>query len=202
MGLIAPLSENHLASRSYSLFHVAIQAPLTDPHTEMERLQATRIAMHGAYKWDTFFPCAEDPQDFLAFLTYRFYIAIQGGENQDGWIQNALRALAYVSSDVTEALKTFNPTESSFVQGICHVFQDDKPFQLCKAALFLLPLVGDRWFNTPDPILEPDQMKGLCEDWASAVDGIELTSDLQKATLSVFFRHDRLISLASSYCPG
>ena len=30
-------------------------------------------------------------------------------------------------------------------------------------------------------------MKGLCEDWASAVDGIEHTSDLQKATLSVFF---------------
>ena len=112
--------------------------------------------MHGAHKWDKFLPCAEDPQDILAFLTYHFYIAIQGGENQDESIQNALRALAYVSDDVTtEALKAFNLTESSFVQGICYVSQDDKPFQLCKAALFLLPLVGDRWFNTPDPMLGP-----------------------------------------------
>ena len=83
-----------------------------------------------------------------------------GGENQDESIQNALRALAYVSNDVTEALKTFNLTESSFFQGICYVFQDDKPFQLCKAALFLLSLICDRWFNTPNPILEPQSNEG------------------------------------------
>ena len=30
-------------------------------------------------------------------------------------------------------------------------------------------------------------MRGLCVDWASAVNGIEHTSDVQKATLSVLF---------------
>jgi hypothetical protein len=65
--------------------------------------------------------------------------------------------------------------------------QDDKPFELRKAALFFLPLIGDRWFNTPHPIMEPDQMRSLCVDWASAVDGIEHTYDVQKATLAVLF---------------
>jgi len=56
--------------------------------------------------------------------------------------------------------------------------QDDKPFQLRKV---------DRRFNTPHPIMEPDQMRSLCVDWASAVDGIEHTYDVQKATLAVLF---------------
>ena len=93
-----------------------------------------------------------------------------------------MRALAYASGPVTiEALKHFDPTEPSFVRGICYVFQDNKPFQLRKAALFFLPLIGDRWFNTPHPIMDPDQMKSLCVGWASAVDGIQRT---QVATLT------------------
>ena len=188
MELIAPLSENDIATRSYGLFHVVMQAPLTESYTETKKWQAARFTMHGAYKWDKFLPWVEDPQDILAFLDYHFQLATQGGENQDEPIQNALRALAYASNAVTtEALKAFDPTESSFVRGICYVFQDDKPFQLRKAALFFLPFIGDRWFNTPDPIMEADQMRGLCVDWASAVDGIEHTYDVQKATLSVLF---------------
>jgi len=35
--------------------------------------------------------------------------------------------------------------------------------------------------------MEPDQMRSLCVDWASAVDGIEHTYDVQKATLAVLF---------------
>ena len=188
MGLIAPLSENDIATRSYALFHVAMQVPLTDAYTEAKKWQAARFAMHGAYKWDRSLPWVGDPQDTLAFLDHHFQLATRDAEDQDGPIENALRALAFASNDVThEALKAFNPTESSFVQGICYAFQDDRPFRLRKAALFFLPLIGDRWFNTPDPIMEPDQMKGLCVDWASAVDGIEHTSGVKKATLSVFF---------------
>ena len=133
-------------------------------------------------------PWVEDPQDILTFLDHHFDLATRGGQNQDESIQNALRVLAYASGPVTiEALKRFDPTEPSFVRGICYVFQNDKPFQLRKAALFFLPLIGDRWFNTPHPIMEPDQMRSLCVDWASAIDGIEHTCDVQKATLAVLF---------------
>jgi len=103
-------------------------------------------------------------------------------------IQNALRALAYASSSTTtEALKLFDPTEPSFVCGICYVFQDDKPFQLRKATLFFLPPIADRWFNTPHSVMEPDQVGSLCVDLAAAVDGIEHTYDVQRATLAVLF---------------
>ena len=188
MELIAPLSEDCIATKSYHLFHVVMQAPVTDFYTEEKKWEAARSTMHGSYKWDKFLPWVEDPEDILTFLGYHFKLATQDGENQDEPIQNALRALAYASSATTiEALKLFDPTEHSFVGGICYVFKDDKPFQLRKAALFFLPLIGDRWFNTPDPIMEENQMVALCTDWASAVDGIEHTYDVQKATLTVLF---------------
>ena len=188
MELIAPLSENDIAQKSYNLFHVVIQAPVSLAYSQEKKWNASRLTMYGAYKWDKFLPWVEDPQDILTFLDHHFDLATRGGENQDEPIQNALRALAYASGPVTiEALKLFDPTEPSFVRGICYVFQDNKPFQLRKAALFFLPLIGDRWFNTPHPIMEPDQMRSLCVDWASAVDGIEHTHDVQKATLAVLF---------------
>jgi hypothetical protein len=144
--------------------------------------------MHGTYKRDRFLPWVEDPRDILAFLDHHFDLVIPGGQNQDEPIQNSVRALAYASRPVTmEALGHFDPTGPSFVCGICYVFQDDKPFQLRKAALFFLPLIGDRWYNTPHLIMEPDQTRSLCIDWASAIDGIEWMCDVQKATLAVLF---------------
>jgi len=188
MKLIAPLSENEIAQKSYQLFHVVMQAPASLAYSQEKKWDASRLTMYGAYKWDKFLPWVEEPRDILVFLDHHFDLATRGGQNHDEPIQNALRALAYASSSTTtEALKLFNPTEPSFVRGICYVFQDDKPFQLRKAALFFLPLIADRWFNTPHPIMEPDQMRSLCVDWASAVDGIEHTYDVQRATLAVLF---------------
>ena len=188
MELIAPLSENDIAQMSYQLFHVVMQAPVSLAYSQEKKWGAARLTMHGAYKWDKFLPWVEDPQDILTFLDYCFDLATRSGQNQDEPIQNALRALAYASGPVTvEALKRFDRAEPFFVRGIRFVYQDDKQFQLRKAALFFLPLVGDRWFNTPHPIMEPDQMRSLCVDWASAVDGIEHSHDVQKATLAVLF---------------
>ena len=183
MKLIAPLSEKEIAQRSYQLFHVVMRAPA---HLQEKKWEASRLTIHGAYKWDRYLPWVEDPQDILTFLDYHFDLATQDGQNQDEPIQNGLRALAYASGPSTiEALGRFNPAKPSFIRGICHVYQDDKPFQLRKAALFFLPLISDRWFNTQRPIMEPDQMKKLCIDWASAVDDNDHAPDFQKATLLV-----------------
>jgi len=154
MELIAPLSENEIAQKSYQLFHIVMQAPAFLVYSQEKKWDASRLTMYGAYKWDKFLPWVEEPHDILVFLD-----STRRGQNQDEPIQNALRALAYASSSTTtEALKLSDPTEPSFVRGICHAFQDDKPFQLCKAAFFFLPLIADRWFNTPHPIMEPNQM--------------------------------------------
>ena len=187
MKLIAPLSKDEIPEKSYELFHVVMQTPVSPAYSQEKKWEASRLAMHGAYKWDRFLPWVEDPQDILLFLDHHFDLATRAGEDQDEPIQNALRALAYASGPVTiEALERFDPTEPSFIRGICYIYQDEKPRELRKAALFLLPLISDRWFNTPRPIMEPDQMRSLCVNWASAVDDIKHTHDVQKAILTVF----------------
>jgi len=54
---------------------------------------------------------------------------------------------------------------------------------LARLLSFFLAFIDDRWFNGPHPIMEPDQGRSLCVDWACAVDGIEHTYEVQKATI-------------------
>ena len=141
MRLITPLSENGIAQRSYQLFHVIMQARA---HPQEKKWEASRLTMRGAYKWDRFLPWVGDPQEILTFLDHHFDLA------------------TYASGPSTiKALGRFDSTKPSFIRGICHVYQDDKPLQLRKAALFFLPLIGERWFNTPHLMMRPDQMEKL-----------------------------------------
>ena len=186
MELIAPLSGNGVPAKSYDLFHVVMQAPASFP--QEKKWEASRLAMRNAFKWTTV-AWVEDPHDVLTFLDHHFDLAIRGGQNQDEPIQYALTGLGYSAMPVAiEALKRFDSTEPSFVRGICHALQGNKPFQLRWVTLYFLCLVGDRWFNTPHPIMEPDQMRTLCVDWASIVDSIDHTYGAKRAALGVLFR--------------
>ena len=183
MELIAPLSKDEIAQKSYSLFRVVMQAPVSLVYSDEKKWDTSRLTMHGAYKRNESLPPVGDPRDILTFLGHHFNL---GGENRDEPIQDALCALAYASDPTTiEALKDFDPTNPSFVRGICYAYQDKRRSELRKAALFFLPLISDKMFNTPEPIIEPDEMKGFCADWASTVDSLELTHDVQKAALTV-----------------
>ena len=183
--LIAALSEEEVATKSYELFYVAMRRPVSPVYTEENKWKAARLALHGAYKWDQVLPPVQDPQPVLDFLCHHFEL-VQGGEVHDQPIQNALRALAYNPTPETiNALKNFNPTGPSFVHGICHVFQKRKSLQLRKAALFFLPLIADKWFNTRRPVVDDSGMKSLCLGWASAVDEIWGIDDVREPTLAV-----------------
>ena len=187
---IAPFFEE-IAQESYHLFHIVMQAPVSPTYSWETKWKASRFAMHGAYASDKFLPLVGDPQDTLIFLNHHFTLASRGDrdENQDEPIQIALRALAYASDSIAiAALERFDPTGPSFIYGIYRVFQDDKPLQLRKAALLFLPLIGHRWFNTPHPIMAPDQMGRLCMDWASVVDSVEHSPDVRKAILTVLLQ--------------
>ncbi|KAF9785310.1 hypothetical protein BJ322DRAFT_823820 [Thelephora terrestris] len=186
MRLIAPLSEEDIAIKSYSLFRILMKAPVSPAYTQEKKWEAYRLALHGAYKWDNFLPLVEDPRDILTFLSHHFELADRG-EDQGEPIQNALRALAYALNPQTiDTFKNFDPTQPSFIRGICFAFQAGQPRELRKAALFFLPLVADRLFNTSAPIMTTDEMKTLCENWASAVDEIGHSAYLvQKVALAV-----------------
>lgn len=183
--LIDPLIGNSAAQNSYELFHVIMQAPLSLAFSEEKKWKASRLAMHGAYKWDEHLPSVGDPQDILTFLDHHLNLTTIFGKTRDGAIKDALHALTHASRFSTIALGYLRPAEPLFVRGICHALQDNQPLHLRRAALSFLPLISDNWFNTPNPIMEPDQMKSLCMDWASAVDGIKRTDDLEQANLAV-----------------
>ena len=183
MELIVPLSNNDIAARSYKLFLFIMKPPASSAHSG-RKWEASRLALHGAYKSDRFLPPAKDPQPILDFLSHHFEL-VKGGGVHDEPIQNALRALAYNPTPETiEALKTFK-IQPSFVEGICHVFQKGKPLQLRKAALFFLPLIVDKLFNTRRPFMNDDGMKKLCVGWASAVDEVWGTDDVREPTLAI-----------------
>ena len=182
MKLIAPLSMRDVATKSYHLFHVVMRTPISPPRQE-KKCEASRLALHGAYKWIRASPSVGDPGDVLTFLNQRFKMAARD-ENKDESIRDALGALAYASDTpaTIEALKRYDATDTSFVRGICSAFKDDRLPQLRAAAVFFLPLIGDKWFNTRDPIMGSDEMKTFCVDWASSVDN---TRNAQKAALTV-----------------
>ena len=187
MKLIAPVEDNTVCQSSYNLF----RAILVSSFEKEDIWKASRFAVHGAYKWDRFLPWVQDPNDLIKFLTHHFSIQAKGeDEIASESIQDTLRALAYASGEVTiEALKKFDPTDKSFVEGIRKAFENDRPFQTRKAALFLLPIIQDRWFDDSlkEDVMSDDQRTEFCKNWASAVDGIEHTYDVKKAAGSTLF---------------
>ena len=187
MKLIAPLSEDGIAQKSYGLFCVVMQAPVSLAYSEEKKWNASRLTMHGAYKSGKFLPLVEDPQNILTFLDHHFDLITKGDGNQDEPIKDALRALAYACRPAAiEALKNFDPTKLSFIRGICYAYQDKKPSELRRAALFFLPHVSDRFFST-QPTMGLDEMENFCVDWASTVDCFGLADDVKEAALTVLF---------------
>ena len=183
------VQEVFLFEQSHDLFHVIMNAPITLAYTQEKKWQAARYLLRGLCGWaDNFCYWAGDPQDVLTFLSYHFDLANQDGEYPDEPILHALRTLGYTQDPVTiEALRHFDSTKPTFVSGICYAFQGDKPPSVRYSALYLLPRIGDKWFVGPHPIMEPDQMRRLCTDWASFVDITVKTPRVKKEALAVLF---------------
>ena len=178
MELIAPLSNENVAQESYKLFRII----MARSSLQESDWNASRLAMHGAYKSDKFLPEVGDPGDLIAFLEHHFDLATTQDKNQDGPIQHALRALIHVS-DPSVIRDRAIPGDPSFAPGILHVFQGDRPLQLRSVALRFLALVSDKWFDTS---LESGKMRNFCAGWASFVDSVGSTAEVEEDTLKVF----------------
>ena len=170
---------------SYKLFHMVMQSPVPETHSEM-KWEVSRLTMHGAFEENKPLPPVEDPNDILAFLDHHFELVITRGQNHDQPIQDALHALASASSPVIiEALNRFDVTGRLFIRGICRAFQGDRPSKLREAALLFLPHISSIWFHPCALIMGSTDMSSFCMDWASAVDRVELTPTVQEAVLTV-----------------
>ena len=179
--LISCLPMDAPPSKSYSLFCTIMQAPIPETHFQ-EKWKASRLAMCSAWEADKF----NDVQSIIAFLDYHFELATRHDRSQDGPIQHALCTLARTPKTITiRALQQFDPTKPSFVRGISHALQGDRPAKLHEATLLFLPLICDKWFNAHSPIMDSKRMRSFCMNWASAVDNVEKTPVVQVAALTV-----------------
>ena len=184
--LITALQNEAIADKSYNLFHVILSSSF-----EKEELWApARLAIFGAYKWDTYLPWVEDPDDMVKFLAHHFAIQANGEDDVAiRPIENALRAVAYASSEKTlESFKKFDHTNKLFVNGVLKALEADRPFETRKAALYLMPIIQDRWFDDSlEDLISGETRSEFCKNWGSAVDRIEHTEDVKKATCSTLF---------------
>lgn len=179
MRLIAPLQNDTVATNCYSLFRVIMPSSFE----EEEIWVAARIAIHGAYKWDAYLPWVEDPKDIIKFLVHHFTIQTKGEDKVATQpIEEVVRALAYASNENTlECLKKFDCTNKLLVNGIRKAFEEDREFEMRKAALFFMPMIQDQWFDDSlEDVMSDEEKVEFCKNWGSAVDGIEHTSDVKK----------------------
>jgi hypothetical protein len=185
MELITVLSEGGIAANSYRLFRVVTHVPVSSAYSPDQKLEASRLTLHGAYKGEKFSPVVEDPRGVLVFLNHEFELDA-GGKSRDESIRDALRALASVPGPtMNQALEDFDLTQVSFTRGISHAFWKNRPLQLRKAALYFLPLIADKWFNTDPPTMQPEEMNKFCVNWASVVGDDE--EDVLDPALAVLF---------------
>lgn len=184
--MITPLQDNAVATNSYSLLHVILSSSL-----EKEELwAAARLAIDGAYKWDTFLPWVEDPEDIIKCLVHHFAIQAKGEDDIARQpIENTLRAIAYASNRATlEGLEKFDFTDKLFVDGIRKAVEEDRPFEMRKAALFFMPIIQDKWFDDSlEDVMSDEEKAEFCKNWSSAVDGIEHTDDVKRAVCATLF---------------
>ena len=200
MRLITPLSRTGVATKNYHLFQTVMNSLIFSTHID-EKWEASRLALHSALKGDEPLSPVDNPQGILTFLNHHFRLALQGN-NQDQPIQNALRALAYTSNPANiDAPGCFDLAQESFVRGICFAFKTDRPHGLRKAALFLLPLIGNKWFDAAPKIIPADEMKSFCVDWATTVDSIKHTSNDQKVAILTALFHMMDSSLWRPHIP-
>lgn len=148
--------------------------------------EAARLAMHGAFKWDGYYPAVAGPQEVLSFLDHHFDLQAKG-ENQDEAIQYAIRALAFGASPAcVDALGQFDPTAHPFFDGIRSLFHADKHHELKKAALCFLSHIETRWFPVFSEHVSPDAVQDFCEDLVSVVNVVFMDeAEVKRATTTI-----------------
>lgn len=135
--------------------------------------------MHGAFKWDGYYPMVSGPQEVLLFLEHHFDLQAKG-ENWDEAIQYGVRALAFGSSQpCLESLAQFDPTVRPIFDGIRSLFHSDKPYELKKAALYFLTHIEAHWFPVFSEHVSPDAVQDFCEDLVSAINEVSMEDSLE-----------------------
>ena len=167
---------------------------LTDQHWEAARL----IARHLAWGPDT--PISKEiilkfldyhlglhgtGEDHSFSITFAFGVFIQGYQYIGArWVE-----LMAVDPLTVKCIRNFNCASSpSFVRGIRLIMRPDDPLELQPHATRLISLTPDQWFDSPVPVMDPEEMSEFCEHLAVfMVDSGPRGPDSQKDGVTILF---------------
>ena len=179
--LFSPLCLHPVADGCQALFSVVMQST----HLTGEiKWKAARLALYGAYNWDSYMPLLDDAKDVVAFFEHTLESPFSEDE-QDMALESVYRAFAYASK--REMLDGYDMKKRLIVDGTLAAFTHRKPFQLWKAILFFLGVVEGQWFNSGVEIMDEQKRRELIQKLADNVERIEPTADVVCAILSVLF---------------
>ena len=168
--LITQIERLDFAAASCKLFDVIMAS---DDMTE-EYWEAARYAIRGAFRRTagglTILPLSEKPQKLLKFLDH--HLGLQGtGEDHIFSISYTLDATLVLSGRrpvplVLESIMSYNCASPSFVRGMRSIMRPTTINYVREYAARFIALVSDQWFNSPIPIMEPEDRSEFCENLA------------------------------------
>jgi len=164
---------------------------LTDQHWE-----AARLAIHGAFQrpiGESTIPWVGEPKEILKFLDY--HLGLQGaGEDHRSSIALALGATIITSHNnrpvplIVASIRKFDCASPSFVRGMRSIVHPSGPSLLRSWAIGFIAIISDQWFNSPAPVMEPEEMSEFCEHLAvSMIDCVVFRPVTMKRGVTIFF---------------
>ena len=78
---------------------------------------------------------------------------------------------------------------ASIVRGICFALKPGLPHKLHERALFLLPVIGNKWFDAAPKTIDDGEMNDFCVNWAATAECIKRPSNAQKAAILTALLH-------------
>ena len=157
---------------------------MTDQHWE-----ATRLALHAAFRDYGRTADPGEPKEILKFLDY--HVGLQGAiEDHETYIGYALASLVRSGEGdplTFQCFRDFNWTSRSFVRGVCLMMHPHRPVELRGDISALIALLSDSWFNSSVLATEPEEMSKFCEHYATFMDGVAHEPDIRTESVTILF---------------
>ena len=157
-----------ISDASYELFETIMASnDLTD-----QQWEAARLTARGSFERNVELtsPWVGEPKGILKFLDYHLGLQGAGEDHRDSIAFALVGILNEPHEDQANRLivecRKFNCASPSFVRGVRSIMRPDSPLTLRGDAACLFVLVSDQWFNSPVPIMEPEEMSEFCEHLA------------------------------------
>jgi len=193
--LVTRLRVVDVSNASYEMFKMIMASnDLTDRHWE-----AARLLVEGAWikNIEDSPPPLGEPTEILKFLDH--HLGLQGaGEDHGSSITSAMDAIlvdgwrycdwAQPPPLIVECVGKFDCLSPSFIRGVRSALCPDNAFRLRGRAVDLVSLISNQLFNSPTPVMEPEEMSEFSEHLAVyMIDHVNHGPQIQRRGVTILF---------------